>query len=133
MRSLDFEELCGIAMARLKLTRDQFYDLVPLEYNFALRAVNEKEYEEYKSKYEIARWQITHLWNMQGKILKREIKPEDVVVFPWEKPTLKIQSIDQMKKAFYDIARAFKNKPVSIVTAGTTTPIITAPIAANFF
>ena len=108
---MDLEEICGEAIARLRLTRAQFYDLVPLEYNFALKSLNEKEYDDYKTKYERTRWLICHLWNMQGKELKRSLKPEEIIVFPWEIEKEKVQTVDDMKKVIYNIARAFKNKP----------------------
>jgi hypothetical protein len=79
--------LCGIAIAVLHLSTEEFYELAPIEFKYAIKIVNEREKEQFKTKYEVARYLARHIWNSAGRSLKKgyEYKePKEVGLFNWE-------------------------------------------------
>ena len=111
----NLDKLCGIAIARLGLNFIEFYELTPIEFS---EAVNQKSIsEEFKTRleYDVARYTVRHLWNMQGRHVKRLIKTvKEVDVFPWEKEeerkNKKPQTLDEMKSELKSIYNIFKKK-----------------------
>lgn len=111
--------MAGIALSRLHIDPKEFYALTPIEYNYALEdQKTNKQFEidnEYKTRYEVARYVITHLWNMQGRHVKTIIKdPKRMFPFTWEQQQQQLipspkQSAEDMKKILLEIA-SFVNK-----------------------
>lgn len=67
----------------------EFYQLTPIEFDHSLNDWGEQLKQqttfEKQLKYEVARWQVKHLWNMQGRTLKRMMKKvTDVEGFEWD-------------------------------------------------
>lgn len=83
---MPYERLCGIAVNRLHLTVADFYGMSPIEYDEALNDWGEQLQLEVQSNYNVARWLARHLWNMQGRHLKRMIQnPQDLEEFKWDR------------------------------------------------
>lgn len=85
--------------------------MTPKEFFYAVKYHNKEREQEAQLQYEVARYMLRHMWNMQGRQLKRMLKElKDVDVFPWEKDTQKAQTPEQMATALKMIFRSYKNK-----------------------
>lgn len=97
-----------MAISRLYLTVDEFYDLTPIEFKYALKDIHEIEADAYKTKYEIARYIAYHIWNSAGKALKGTgyKEPKEVGLFGWEAEEMlnKKQSLEEIKNTLFSIA-----------------------------
>jgi len=115
LSKLNLDELCGIAISCLHLSVDEFYDLAPIEFKYALKTDSEREIDRFKTKYEVARYIVRHIWNSAGKTIKRghEYKEaKDVGLFGWEQEEIlsKEQSVDDIKSTLLGIARSFNKR-----------------------
>jgi hypothetical protein len=116
LSQLNFDELCGIALSHLYITVDGFYDLTPIEFKYALKSVRERETDQFKTKYEVARYLAYHVWNSAGKSIKGHIKePKEVGLFGWEAEDqlYKQQSVEDIKHNLFSIfgrAKKLKDK-----------------------
>lgn len=98
--------MAGIAVAKLGLTVDAFYDMTPREFFFALKAKTQEEDNNFKSMMEAARYISLNIWNSAGKSLKRaETDPKKLLPLPWDKITVKKQSVEEMKSILMGIAK----------------------------
>lgn len=79
------------------------------EYKAAFTTWNENKQAESRERFESSRLQAVWIINATSTILKKQLdKPQDLYLFPWEeKPVLKKQSPEEMKKAMQKIALAF--------------------------
>lgn len=103
--------MCGVALNRLKMSSETFYETTPAELHWALEDYADQLGMGMKFQYEVARWTILNQWNMSGRSLKHTLKnPKDVVVFPWETEDKKPQSVQEMKQQLLNIAQTFKNR-----------------------
>ena len=102
-------------MARLGITTQAFAKMTPLEFQYALEAKKQALEAQQRDKYERMRMMLTHMWNMQGRVLKQKINnPKQVMRFPWDdesllKPQPK-QTQEQIKQAVLNIAKIFGGK-----------------------
>lgn len=92
-------------MARLKLNIASFYEMTPIELHFAYKYINQQDESLFKLEYEVARYTVKHLWNMQGRHMKKLLgSPRDVEIFPWEEKEIKQpQSLEEMKSIIFGI------------------------------
>ena len=109
MAKPNFNELYGLALSKLGLAVDEFYDLAPIEFKYAIKNINEAETDVYKTRYEVARYLARHIWNSAGKSIKKgyEYKePKEVGLFGWEVEEVvsKKQSVELMKQKLLRIA-----------------------------
>jgi len=96
------DELCGIAINRLHISSMDFYNLTPIEYHEALQDWGKQIEYGVQSNYNVSRWIVRHLWNMQGKYLKHPIKKvTDVEEFAWDKK--EVQTKEEVIKAIKSI------------------------------
>ncbi len=104
--------MAGIALARLSLTPQEFYDLSPVEFTWAIKEKNTIDQLNSRERYEVARYQLLHHWNM--KISRPKKLYDDVTQvnpFPWDKAKeVKQQPMHEMKAALKAIASAFTRK-----------------------
>lgn len=83
--------------------------MTPVEFYFSIQHQNKKEERQEQIQYEVSRWTVRHMWNMQGKMLPKghELNEVyDVNIFPWEKnrSISKLpQSLESMKEAMKSI------------------------------
>ncbi len=113
---MDYDKLCGLAISRLSLTVNEFYDLTPVEFYQALEST--KEYEiaklerDHKSNYSLARFIIMWVWNAQGRKFKQVLTdPKKMMRFDWEEEDKnEPQTIEQMRNQMKSIANYFKRK-----------------------
>lgn len=106
-------ELFGIAVSRFGLSWDEFLELSPIEFHWALKDSNMREFNLQRSIFEAMRIQTVHLMNISGKSLKREItNPQQWMPFVWEKTTksVKKQSVEEMKEILLSIISGVKRK-----------------------
>lgn len=96
-----------MAVARLGITVREFAKMTPKEFSYALEAKNKEQENKEVSAYERLRILITKQMNMSGKSVKREVKPEEIMKFPWD---TKKQSPEEMKRQVLNIAAAFGAK-----------------------
>ena len=72
-------------MATLGISIEMFYEMTPIEYFHALQETDRKITFEYRTRYEVARFQLKHLLNISGKSLKRRLtKVTDIELLPWD-------------------------------------------------
>lgn len=99
--------MVGLAVSRFGLSAENFYDLTPIEFRYALVNLNDKDEYEFKTKYEVARFLAKHIWNSAGKSVKHFIREaKDIETFSWEADDIleQVQTIDQMKSTLLSIA-----------------------------
>lgn len=89
-----------------------FYVLTPIEFFAALKFYNEEREDEMHMNYDVARFMLKHLWNMQGRHVKKMLKtPKDVEEFPWEtEKSKKVMTPEEMGLALRSIFRSVKNR-----------------------
>jgi len=110
-----------MALSRLGITAIQFYQLTPIEFDYALN--DHHDYTVQKTKfyqqtsYEVARYMLTHQWNMSGRTLKQPIKDsKKALPLPWDLDEPKKytseakQTPEQMAGILKSIARHFNTK-----------------------
>lgn len=100
-KEIDFNKLCGIAVARLGISSDDFYRLDVAELYWAYKTWREGDERQSQEQYEIARFLGILIKN--PKLLNRLT---EVIPFSWEKGRRVVkQSVKDMKKALLSIAR----------------------------
>lgn len=98
--------MAGLAVAKLSIPVDAFYDMTPREFYYALKAKMNEEDNQFKSMMEAARFISMNIWNSAGKSLKKSITdPKKLLPFPWDKIAIKKQSAEEMKSILMGIAR----------------------------
>ena len=106
--------LCGIALSRLHINTEAFYALTPIEFDYALKDINNEMKANQRLPYEVARFMLMHQWNMQGRFLKHKMKRvQDVTMFTWEQEENEKgseQSVTTMKTKLLNIYAAFGGK-----------------------
>lgn len=103
--------MAGAAVARLKIGVSSFYEMTPVELHYAYKYCNQYDESAFKQDYEVARYIVKHIWNSQGRCLKKLLnEPKDVETFPWESKEQKVQSLKEMKAALQSWALHFKAK-----------------------
>lgn len=97
-------------MEMLKISPSEFYDLSPLEFYYAAKAVGEARMAQVQVDYEISRYNALLVINNTSTILKERYKdPRELSKFTWEKDVQQIaQTPEQLQKAIMGIASAFK-------------------------
>ena len=100
-------------MATLGVSSEEFFDLSPVEFYYALKTTREFRRAASKEAYEIAREQAVWIINYTSTRLKDPFKsPTDMVKFVWEnEPNKEKQSVDDMKRAITRIALMIGTKP----------------------
>lgn len=91
---------------RLGLSIDDFYDLTPLEFKYAIKILADTEIDVFKTRFEVARYMAFHIWNSAGRSLKHLYKdPKEVGLFGWEgEDTLnKKQSVEEIKQGLLSL------------------------------
>ena len=90
--------MCGIAINRLNISTTEFYNLTPIEYDNALFDFEEIATLQYKIKFEVARFQLKHQWNMRNRFIKTPYtKNEQVEQFSWDvENASEPQSLEEM-------------------------------------
>lgn len=105
-----------MAIAKLHITPEEFYELTVIEFKYAMKVIQDEELAQYKTKYEVARYLARHIWNSAGVLKKLFDEPKDVGLFGWEiqkeqrELLHKHQTVDQMKRQLLRIAKRFKAK-----------------------
>lgn len=89
---------------------DEFFDLAPIEFYFALKFRADFERRRVQELYEIARMQAVWLINVQPQIKPKLQEFTDLGRFPWETKAISDvkQSTNEMKAAMMSIAGAHK-------------------------
>lgn len=89
--------MCGITIARLHISRSEFYDLTPIELDFALKEIG--EIEKFRQQFELIkmRLQTFYLLNIQLSQESRFDSPEDMIPFSFdlEKPLKEIIELNE--------------------------------------
>lgn len=77
-------ELCGVAISRLHISRDEFYFLTPIEFHYALKDFN--EYNKINQRFELIkmRLQTFYLLNIQLSQESRYNSPEEMMPFEFD-------------------------------------------------
>ena len=79
------DKLCGIAVNRLKISVMDFYEMTPREFDEAIKDNSSDQLILYRTQYEVARYQLLHMWNMQGRFIKHTFrKVTDIDKFSWD-------------------------------------------------
>lgn len=66
---------------------------------------------DFRLRFEVARYVSVQIWNSAGKSLKTSIKDaKEAFPFPWEKKEIKVQTVEEMKIQLMAIADAFSSK-----------------------
>jgi len=89
--------LCGIAIGRFGLTSNEFYELTPIEFHYALKHHENAYFEPLKMVCSVLRMIAVVVYNSAyGRKRSDTIKdPSKLIQFAWEKP--KVQTVEQMK------------------------------------
>jgi hypothetical protein len=108
--------MCGICVSTFGLSSNEFYDLTPIEYKYAIITTNNREESLFKLRYEIARFIAKHIWNAAGKSLKKGkyLKTgKEVEPFYWETDEQGNVLPDQqeLKHKVLNMISAFKHLP----------------------
>lgn len=77
--------MCGIAIARLGLTRNEFYDLSPIEFYHSLEEHRKAIDDNRRFELNKMRLQTFYLFNIQVDKKNRFKSPEKMMPFDWEK------------------------------------------------
>jgi len=105
--------MCGMAIAALGITSEEFYDMSPVEFYYAIQAVSEQrqnvQMADTRERYEMMRLQTVLLINHQiGREVRYQYKNvEDLIKFRWEEGISKKQSVDEMKRTLLGIGLIF--------------------------
>ena len=104
---MDLNELCGIAIARFGMTSNEFYQLTPIEFHYALKdceATQKAYFEPVKLICEVLRMVAMTVYNSAyGRKRAQLIKdPAKLIQFSWEKT--QVQTVDQMKAFIVGLA-----------------------------
>ncbi len=93
---------------------DEFYDLIPRSFFNKLKGDYERIQNQIRETWEQTRWSTALLINIQlpkGK----QVKATDLIRFPWDKKTKKVQKfsskndvLESIKKAWPDRAQTLK-------------------------
>lgn len=87
--------------------------MTPIEFNNAMTDWNDihrtKTLEPIKEMYNVMRWQIMFLNNMNPHARRVIKNPQEVHPFPWDSKS-KAQSVDELKGMLFAIARAHKGE-----------------------
>ena len=67
------------------MTLEQWYDLTPREFQNFILGHQEKDEREFRLKWEITRWITAQLATRLSWGKTNIRKPQDLIVFPWEK------------------------------------------------
>lgn len=62
------------------------------EYGLLMEAHNEKDREQW----ERLRWRVFMDWTISPNLKNRPKKPQEIIVFPWEKETVEMQCIEPL-------------------------------------
>ena len=87
-----------IAFGQLGMNVDDFYDMLPREFWNKVEGFYELENMRQRSDWERTRWSTCLLLNIQIQKGKR-IKPQDLILFDWEKDEKNIDFEDLKAKA----------------------------------
>jgi hypothetical protein len=106
--------LCGAAIATLGLNSEEFYDLDPREFYYALKSVSDYRLAKSREVYEVARLQTVWLINVQPQVKPKLRRVQDLIKFPWEGGTVpgKKQTMEEMKNFIELFATGKKVKHV---------------------
>ena len=77
--------MCGIAISRLHLSREEFYYLTPIEFHYALIDVNEQRKIDQRFELEKMRIQTFYLLNIQLSKNDKFDSPLEMMPFEWDK------------------------------------------------
>lgn len=103
----DYDFLAGIALSRLGIIPSQFYELTPIEFDYAIKDFDQRERDKIevliRNEAEMTRWQTMHLLNPHLKKDKQIKDPKKLGRFPWD-PEPKPMTLEQMRAALYAIA-----------------------------
>lgn len=98
---INFNRLVGIAIARLRISSLEFYDLCPAEFYEAITYLDEKEKAELEFQrnniWEAMRYQTMFWYNTQVKRTQRVSNPQELFRFFWEKEEIEHQSPEEQK------------------------------------
>lgn len=113
--AINYNKLCGVAIVRLNISSSDFDELSPIEFRYAMMVANSRDESLYKTRYEVARFIVKHIWNSAGKSIKEYLhKGQDVEKFIWELDVDEVgqpqQSMDEMKRQLYRIANSHKKR-----------------------
>lgn len=104
-------------MNRLGLTSDQFYQLTPAEFHYAMKDFDDTHWQPSKNVCETVRILATIVHNSAFGRKKKDMvrNPKHLFAFVWDAPTKKRQTVDEMKGMVKLIGQAFgpkkKDKP----------------------
>lgn len=110
MYHLDFNNLCGIAVSRLHITAQEFYNLTPIEFDYALQDFEELHRESLlqpiKAIYDSARMQAFYMYKLTPNLKKYPKSPKELWKLSWDEEDApeEVQSIEDMKRVLYQIA-----------------------------
>lgn len=94
-----------MAVNRLKITPEQYYQMTPVEFQRALDDYAEQKKEQEQTQFEAARYLAVNVWNAQGRFLRAQVNnPVEFLPFPWEKERQKAQSWQEMLNLMQSIA-----------------------------
>jgi hypothetical protein len=85
-----WDDLESFAFGQVGLMPSDFYDLLPREWTNLVNGWNDRENRSEQMKWERVRWQTTILLNPHTK---KRIKPKELIVFPWEKDSVKKKKV----------------------------------------
>lgn len=95
--------MCGMAVARLHITAQDFYRMTPVEYYYAMKEYGKGQEFFHHTTYEAMRVQTWMLVNLQLDRGKKINDPRRLMPFNWDTPQ-KPQTVEEMKKILYAIA-----------------------------
>ena len=97
--------MAGVAVAQLGISIDEFYEMTPREFHFALESLREYRQAHSRELYEIARYQT---WlGVRHKYKPVLNSPTKLGKFDWESGVeQQVQSMEQMKNTMLGIATA---------------------------
>lgn len=101
--------MCGLAVAELHVTSEEFFDLSPAEFYYALRVVGKNKTAEYRARMVAARLTGVLVINSNPYLKTTIDDPRKVVTFPWEE---ELGGVGDMRNSVMAIAATLGAKVV---------------------
>lgn len=123
--------MCGSAMAALHISSEEFFDMAPVEFYYAIKALGEQRESEFRQQLVIARTQAYMIINGQVGMKKEWLlkSPQELGLFHWEegydkveKKEVQRQSLEEMKTVLMDIVTKHNEQIAKRESMKRTTP-----------
>ena len=103
---LTFRDMMQIGLGQLRFSPSVFYEMTVAELLAAMRGAAEAEERAYRQQWTQQRWLAYMLLQPHSK---QRLKPEDLGLFPWEKPRTKEDKEENNKLQMMQLQKMFKN------------------------